>query len=344
MRLGLYPAELAEGSIAAELYGATEVVRAPPPPLRGEQPLPRPASPTRASSFSGTVARPPPRRVRRAAARRAPVLHRDAGAPRAALAARTDAHPLFRGLVGAALERQQAQPAVRGRRRWLSGRADAGELAPRRARRAEVLEPPSGSSTGKVWDVRRETVPLRRRRASCASTSTTRAPSRCSRSTTRTASLLIQQYRHPIRTRDWEIPAGLLDVDGRGRRSRPRSASSRRRPTSRRPSGACSPSSTRRPAAATRSIRIYLARGLTATAAAFAREAEEADIERAVGAARRVPSTRVLARRRAEPVADDRRARGARGAGSRAGARSRRRRALAGPSSATTDAAGPTRR
>lgn len=26
--------------------------------------------------------------------------------------------------------------------------------------------------------------------------------------------LLIQQYRHPIRLRDWEIPAGLLDVDG----------------------------------------------------------------------------------------------------------------------------------
>lgn len=26
--------------------------------------------------------------------------------------------------------------------------------------------------------------------------------------------LLIQQYRHPIRMRDWEIPAGLLDVEG----------------------------------------------------------------------------------------------------------------------------------
>ncbi|HEX3680715.1 MAG TPA: NUDIX domain-containing protein, partial [Galbitalea sp.] len=25
--------------------------------------------------------------------------------------------------------------------------------------------------------------------------------------------LLIQQYRHPIRSRDWEIPAGLLDVE-----------------------------------------------------------------------------------------------------------------------------------
>lgn len=26
--------------------------------------------------------------------------------------------------------------------------------------------------------------------------------------------VLIQQYRHPIRQRDWEIPAGLLDVEG----------------------------------------------------------------------------------------------------------------------------------
>jgi 8-oxo-dGDP phosphatase len=26
--------------------------------------------------------------------------------------------------------------------------------------------------------------------------------------------LLIQQYRHPLRMRDWEIPAGLLDVPG----------------------------------------------------------------------------------------------------------------------------------
>lgn len=26
--------------------------------------------------------------------------------------------------------------------------------------------------------------------------------------------VLIQQYRHPIREREWELPAGLLDVDG----------------------------------------------------------------------------------------------------------------------------------
>ena len=40
MRLGLYPAKLADGSIAAELYGSTEVSRASPPPLRGQQLVP----------------------------------------------------------------------------------------------------------------------------------------------------------------------------------------------------------------------------------------------------------------------------------------------------------------
>ena len=43
--------------------------------------------------------------------------------------------------------------------------------------------------------------------------------------------LLIQQYRHPIRHRDWEIPAGLLDVAG-SLRWRPRAANSPRRSTS----------------------------------------------------------------------------------------------------------------
>ena len=28
--------------------------------------------------------------------------------------------------------------------------------------------------------------------------------------------LLIQQYRHPVRCRDWELPAGLLDIPGEG--------------------------------------------------------------------------------------------------------------------------------
>jgi 8-oxo-dGTP pyrophosphatase MutT (NUDIX family) len=90
--------------------------------------------------------------------------------------------------------------------------------------------------------------------------------------------LLIRQYRHPIRHRDWEIPAGLLDQDG----ERPLLAAQRELGeeadleaeewnvladvfTS--------------PGGNDEAIRIYLARGIRSTGSAFAREAEEADIE-----------------------------------------------------------------
>lgn len=89
--------------------------------------------------------------------------------------------------------------------------------------------------------------------------------------------LLIQQYRHPIRHRDWEVPAGLLDVQG----ERPLIAAQRELAeeadlvaeewnvlaefyTS--------------PGGSNEAIRIYLARGLAPTGQAFAREGEEADI------------------------------------------------------------------
>ena len=41
MRLGLYPIVLAEGSAASRAYGQGIIQRAPPPPLRGQQRLPR---------------------------------------------------------------------------------------------------------------------------------------------------------------------------------------------------------------------------------------------------------------------------------------------------------------
>ena len=63
---------------------------------------------------------------------------------------------------------------------------------------------------------------------------------------------LIQQYRHPVRTFEWEIPAGLLDVTGeppaRGRRPRAARGSRPRR----RPPGTCSPTTSAHPAASTR--------------------------------------------------------------------------------------------
>lgn len=90
--------------------------------------------------------------------------------------------------------------------------------------------------------------------------------------------LLIKQYRHPVRHRDWEIPAGLLDIHGED----PLTAAQRELAeeadlqagrwnvladvfTS--------------PGGNDEAIRIYLARDVRPTAEAFAREAEEADIE-----------------------------------------------------------------
>jgi 8-oxo-dGTP pyrophosphatase MutT (NUDIX family) len=89
--------------------------------------------------------------------------------------------------------------------------------------------------------------------------------------------LLIRQYRHPIRMRDWELPAGLLDLEGED----PLEAAKRELAeevdleaddwsdlaefyTS--------------PGGSNELLRVYLARGLRATPA-FARFAEEEHIE-----------------------------------------------------------------
>ena len=77
---------LAEGSIVAEVYGATDGRRAPPPPLRGQQRLPRPARGGRAAC--SPAPRPTATLVEfvELPARRAPVLRRDPGAPRVPVA------------------------------------------------------------------------------------------------------------------------------------------------------------------------------------------------------------------------------------------------------------------
>ncbi len=50
MRLGAYPCMLKPGSLAADVYGTTRDQRAPPPPLRGQQRLPRARSSSTASA------------------------------------------------------------------------------------------------------------------------------------------------------------------------------------------------------------------------------------------------------------------------------------------------------
>lgn len=90
--------------------------------------------------------------------------------------------------------------------------------------------------------------------------------------------LLIKQYRHPVRTRDWELPAGLLDFAGES----PLDAAKRELAeeadlvadqwdllaefmTS--------------PGGSNEMIRVYLARGVGAAPEVFQRTEEEAGIE-----------------------------------------------------------------
>src|SRR5690606_8076733 len=89
--------------------------------------------------------------------------------------------------------------------------------------------------------------------------------------------LLIQQYRHPIRYRDWELPAGLLDVAGED----PLAAAQRElveEADVTAENWEHLVSSWTTPGGNDEMIHIYLATGISAAPAAHAREDEEADI------------------------------------------------------------------
>jgi 8-oxo-dGDP phosphatase len=101
--------------------------------------------------------------------------------------------------------------------------------------------------------------------------------------------LLIQQYRHPIRARDWELPAGLLDVEHED----PLAAA--KRELAEEVDLVASEWSElvafySSPGGSNELIRVFLARGISATPHAFDRHEEEADI-----AVRWVPLDRVRA-------------------------------------------------
>ncbi|WP_173923808.1 NUDIX hydrolase [Agromyces sp. Marseille-P2726] len=89
---------------------------------------------------------------------------------------------------------------------------------------------------------------------------------------------LIRQYRHPVRTRQWEIPAGLLDVHGED----PLAAAQRELAEE----GDLAASDwavladfSTSPGGSDEAIRIYLARGVRETSEAFARKDEEAHMQ-----------------------------------------------------------------
>ncbi|MBO9625999.1 MAG: NUDIX hydrolase [Microbacterium sp.] len=89
--------------------------------------------------------------------------------------------------------------------------------------------------------------------------------------------LLIQQYRHPIRSRDWELPAGLLDVDGED----PLAAAQRELAEETDLVAAhWEPllSAYATPGSSSEIVHFFLATGLSAAPSAHPREDEEADI------------------------------------------------------------------
>lgn len=89
--------------------------------------------------------------------------------------------------------------------------------------------------------------------------------------------LLINQYRHPIRSRDWELPAGLLDIEGEdplvaAQRELAEEVDLAASEWSELLSFATSPGGS------DEIIRVYEARGLTAAPEAFSRTEEEAEL------------------------------------------------------------------
>jgi len=89
--------------------------------------------------------------------------------------------------------------------------------------------------------------------------------------------LVIQQYRHPVRLRDWELPAGLLDMEGEDHQTaaaRELAEEADLEADTWEPLVRYNTSS----GGSDEFIQIYRARGVRATASAFEREAEEADI------------------------------------------------------------------
>jgi len=89
--------------------------------------------------------------------------------------------------------------------------------------------------------------------------------------------LLIKQYRHPTGLRDWELPAGLLDVNGE-----PALTGAQRELAEEADVAATDWALLTEfytsPGGSNEAIRVYLARGISAVAA-FDRTHEEADIE-----------------------------------------------------------------
>ncbi len=90
--------------------------------------------------------------------------------------------------------------------------------------------------------------------------------------------LLIKQYRHPVRQRDWELPAGLLDSAGESPLAAAQRELAEEADLVAERWDLLSEFMTS-PGGSNEVLRVFLARGVSAAPAAFDRTEEEAEIE-----------------------------------------------------------------
>ena len=90
---------------------------------------------------------------------------------------------------------------------------------------------------------------------------------------------LIRQYRHPVRSREWELPAGLLDLEGESPLVGAQRELAEEVDLVASEWNVLSDFMTS-PGGSNEALRIYLARGLSDAPEAFARTDEEAELEK----------------------------------------------------------------
>jgi 8-oxo-dGTP pyrophosphatase MutT (NUDIX family) len=130
---------------------------------------------------------------------------------------------------------------------------------------------------GKVWDVRRDTFAYAGSAIVREYLDHTGAVAILALDE-RDRVLLIKQYRHPVRVRDWELPAGLLDKHGEHPLIGAQRELAEEADVTATDWSVLSEFYTS-PGGSNEVIRIYLARGLAAATDTFDRTEEEADIE-----------------------------------------------------------------
>ena len=147
--------------------------------------------------------------------------------------------------------------------------------------RDEPFQPPIVSSElafeGRVWNIRRDVVDYRGHEITRDYVDHTGAVAVLVMDDEGRV-LLIRQYRHPIRSRDWEIPAGLRDKTGE-----PPLETAKRELAEEvdlvASEWALLADVATSPGGSNERVRIFLARGVEAAQSVFERTEEEQDIE-----------------------------------------------------------------